>query len=791
MADIKRFVFVERKRVLTIAATCGLGIVSEKEELQGYQIYIVEQWMCDRTMPSNTVKVFTGDPTHKIDVCVIAMTSADLQHPRPEIKPFFDTGMPLKFKSTPQGDITLTDPSELPYDMDMVLVPNGDFDGWVKQAYVNINLRRSNCTGRSALNLRKPNPASEEKFRSIYKISDAVHFEDAVINLVILAQIALYLFKLLPRDYIDGLVCNDTINAFREFYLNYHPHKSSEYQIKEFWMEPHLLTALITKIIVCRNKLQTYGFTAVKDPFTEFETFRYDIEEFQRVKNLKRTRLIDLETLEKLNEYSLSQLKVRKVLKSKLEDISGANNLPLFVESSDPEVFRRHATLDSLRLVWRPRMKNGFGSDNERQTNEFMHMIKGVSARTSRTTGAAAEILSKVANSLPWTTGAEQKQPKEHRSRLSHKKPTVKIPAIAQQVITLAKPAPSNQQHVPQLHPMKTTSSLGQIVEEDSEVPKSVPGRKASPLSMETYPSSDEDMYTYSQQSTADNTSSKGISEHTAQDLPSFVRAHPPHFLTQADSYSQNLSFQHVHSNSADILHKKTISNDTTHEAPKRLRSVSDSAIRSSAYTHHGSQSSTSIQSSPISPQFSSPVFLHQPNHPLSRNRAYSLIIPSQNNNNITETMLSNRPSIYMDVKTYLSYERLKKQHTALEKTYHQLQNMAREYEKTAHQLRATHQRRFKEFDKIQSNARKVMDDQQETERRLKSVEEDSAKLHYELNVLNDYLKDMEDNVSMFYGKIGMLERKMDDSQQSITTMLIIGNYFRYYWRKARNFLGL
>ncbi|KAI9032667.1 hypothetical protein CLU79DRAFT_830508 [Phycomyces nitens] len=786
MADIKRFVFVERKRVLTIAATCGLGIVSEKEELQGYQIYIVEQWMCDRTMPSNTVKVFTGDPTHKIDVCVIAMTSADLQHPRSEIKPFFDTGMPLKFKSTPQGDITLTDPSELPYDMDMVLVPNGDFDGNVKQAYVNINLRRSNCTGRSALNLQKPNPASEEKFRSIYKISDAVHFEDAVINLVILAQIALYLFNLLPRDYIDGLVCNDTIRAFREFYLNYHPYKSSEYQIKEFWMEPHLLTALITKIIVCRNKLQTYGFTAVKDPFTEFETFRYDIGEFQRVKGLKRSRLIDLETLEKLNEYSLGQLKVRKVLKSKLEDISGANNLPLFVESSDPEVFRRHATLDSLRLVWRPRMKNGLESDNERPSNEIFHRIKGVSARTSRTTGVAAEILSKVANSLPWTTGVEQKQQKVHRNRLSQKKQATKI-VTSSHGNTLTKQSTSSSQPPPQPHLVKSASTLGQIIEEESEVPKSVPGRKASPLSMETYLSSDEDIYTYSQQSTGHNTPLKANSEQVDQDLPSFVRAHPPHFVTQTDKYPKNPSFQHVHSSSADILHKSTSSNDP----PKRMRSVSDSAIRAHTYTHQNSQSSTSITSSPISPQFSSPVLLHQPHHPLSRSRAYSLIIPSPNNNNITEGLLSNRPSISMDVKTYLSYERLKKQHTALEKTYQQLQGMAREYEKTAHQLRTTHQRRFKEFDKIQSSARKVMDDQQETERRLKSVEENSAKLHYELNVLNDYLKDIEDNVSMFYGKIGLLERKMDDSQQSITTMLIIGNYFRYYWRKACHLLGL
>lgn len=44
MAEKKRFVFAERKRALQMAATCGLSVVEEQQELRGYQIYIVEQW---------------------------------------------------------------------------------------------------------------------------------------------------------------------------------------------------------------------------------------------------------------------------------------------------------------------------------------------------------------------------------------------------------------------------------------------------------------------------------------------------------------------------------------------------------------------------------------------------------------------------------------------------------------------------------------------------------------------------------------------------------------------------
>lgn len=76
-------------------------------------------------------------------------------------------------------------------------------------------------------------PASEEKFRSLYKIADAVDFEDAVINLVTLAQTALYLFNLLRRDCVDGLICDETNAAFGEFYRKYQPYKGSTVILKQ------------------------------------------------------------------------------------------------------------------------------------------------------------------------------------------------------------------------------------------------------------------------------------------------------------------------------------------------------------------------------------------------------------------------------------------------------------------------------------------------------------------------------------------------------------------------------
>ena len=42
--DGKQFVFVERKKTLQLAESCGLGVVQEEAFLVGYQIYIIEQW---------------------------------------------------------------------------------------------------------------------------------------------------------------------------------------------------------------------------------------------------------------------------------------------------------------------------------------------------------------------------------------------------------------------------------------------------------------------------------------------------------------------------------------------------------------------------------------------------------------------------------------------------------------------------------------------------------------------------------------------------------------------------
>ncbi|KAI9474854.1 hypothetical protein BDB00DRAFT_860116 [Zychaea mexicana] len=834
MHDGKQFVFVERKKTLQLAESCGLGVIEEETYLVGYQIYIIEQWLCDRSITSNTIKVFTGDQNHYIKVCVIRISTAELQHPRPEIQAFFNTHTPLKFKPTPLGEIMLTDPSELPFDMDMVLVPDGDYDKWINQAYVNINLRRTNCTGRSALNLRKPNPASEEKFRSIYKIAETVPFERAVINLVTVAQIALYLFDLLRKEYIDGLICNETTKAFWEFYTKYHPHKSPEYQLKEPWMEPHLLAALVSKLVLCRNKLHAYNFTTIKDPFADYEHFRFDIEEYQRTKNLRRTKMIDLETLEKLNEHTVGQLKVRNVIKSKLDDISGISNSPLFTESSDPEVFRHHATIESLRAIWRPRLKSlptlntgtgggggssssgagggghgatssGAGGDLEKQ-HEFIHMIKGVSARTTRTSGAAAEILSKFAGSLPWVDSSKTSAGSHVRSNSGNRFHSTRVvpPPPAPPP---PPPPPPPARHRPTNHSILTDTSIQltdpsgiSTVEDILYPPGHAAQTKTSNIASDNALSSDDEFYNNSHRSDLDILPRRMIPER--QDTPIEQRT---------ELVASPISIRSDGMRSDVAVHNVSDFTPVTqpHRIPRRARSVSDSIVPANVFflsSHHsntGKVNNTDDDEDDDDDEIFDEMIPFHRTHSLTVIPTFATTTMSDDNNeddiysdsadesvqvphNINNQQ---RPAVTMDIQTYLMFEKLQRQHATLHQAYEQLQRLAGVYEQRANQLRTTYMRRSAEFEQIERAARQAMDEQHETEIRLKDVEDGSAKLHYELNVLNENLKDVEENVSTFYNKVSLLEHKMHDSQQSITTMLIIGNYFDYYWRKIKGWV--
>ncbi|KAI9362868.1 hypothetical protein BD770DRAFT_230873 [Pilaira anomala] len=511
-------------------------------------------------------------------------------------------------------------------------------------------------------------------------------------------------------------------------------------------MEPHLLAAIISKLLMCRNKLQDYSFTTLKDPFTDYDNFRVDIGDYQRYKNIRATKFIDLETLSKLNEHSFSQLKVKKVIKSKLDDMTGITNSPLFNETSDPEVFRHHATIDSLRAIWRPRLRGGGGggggttspnsqSDSyQQQQSELIHRIKGV----SRSSGAA---LSRVAGSIPWITTTENKKQQQQQ----------------QQSIQ----SPTETEYASAIDDLSRVSSL--------------PSRKQSPLSIQTS----------SQHSSDNNSDALSVTQsispgHLDQDIPSYVQAVPPTPTTPLLlpklrlSKSSNTNHQQfIYSKEqSDFIPLVVTPEQKGSSTSRHARTVSDSILLDPVFMN-----SLAVMDHATTDSLQVPIKEKQP------------IVQRLHKTSSLMEIEQRRPTATMDIKTYMMYEKLVQQQHLLQQKYQEMKQVADVYEKTAMDLKETYESRLKQFEQVQNESRDVMEDQNVTERRLKEVEDNSAKLHYELKVLNENLKDIEDNVGTFYGKVGLLERRMDDSQQSITTMLIIGNYLNHYWVKVREWI--
>ncbi|KAG0053700.1 hypothetical protein BGZ83_000584 [Gryganskiella cystojenkinii] len=363
------FVFCERDRMVNICRNVdGIRIESTEVKLEGYQIYLVEQWAIERNREVATAVSFTGDPVHKIQVVAITIEHQDVHCPRLERvfeKLRSDGARP---KETPYGQLFVTNLSLFTSTLNIVLVPQqGDFDLYQRRFYLNLNLRRMGCSGRSALTSKSPSDAQREKFNQLYKISDSTDFEDTVIRLVDLVQNCLYIFGLFRLEDVDGLLCNATEFGLEEFYHAFLSTKFQKPSTRENVLDPNVLAGMFSKVANIRGKLQHLVSNVPKDPFAEPAAFASAVRAFQAkkpdLKNAENGGYLDFKTAEAItnayqNSFNPQGLKVHKVLKSKIEDFSGMTAVNPEGETTDLEVFAKHIHSESLKLVWRGKPKH-------------------------------------------------------------------------------------------------------------------------------------------------------------------------------------------------------------------------------------------------------------------------------------------------------------------------------------------------------------------------------------------------------------------------------------------------
>ncbi|KAA6415814.1 MAG: hypothetical protein FRX48_00532 [Lasallia pustulata] len=352
-------------------------VLERRRRLQGYELYIVEQWACSRVHPTFVITTYTGFPQHSVVVGVLSVPT-DEEAWSPRLRVYFKAVAQFhaRKKETALGTLMVTNLSGFPSALTVIAVPEGDVKKHREDFIVNENLKRLGCSGRAGLNLSPPIGATQAKFLQLYRTSDKVPLYSAVFELVKLCQVALVLFAKLAPEYADGLLCDVTERAINDWW--------TEVGTEFFNMEPNdgilgptTVAALLGMLMGARNRLNAYGAPVGKDVFDLGPTKR-GIAYFQKSQKLNRTRRLDRQTLDRLHRATAKAASgegwtVPKAVKSTVAELSGKGGEMVMgmvgarekagiaeVESLDIDTFIHLASGERSKWLWhgKPRKSN-------------------------------------------------------------------------------------------------------------------------------------------------------------------------------------------------------------------------------------------------------------------------------------------------------------------------------------------------------------------------------------------------------------------------------------------------
>ncbi|KIM25568.1 hypothetical protein M408DRAFT_331115 [Serendipita vermifera MAFF 305830] len=254
-------------------------IEQDATELEGYQMYAVEKWVVDRSKFMKVVIVFTGNPQDVITVTVIT-PSATLRNDQAQeeydgaVRELRRDG--ARPRQTVLGLIMITSLANFRSDLNIVKIPQGSFLDARDTLYVNINLLRLGCSGRTALTLDPPTEAIQEKFRQLYSIPviavQRLSFETVVLEFVRLIQSALIIFDLFDFNYErDGLLCDTVVDSVQRWTLEI-GEKLEELALEpaDRVLDPPVVAGILSVIASIRSKMIAIlpaGANVPRDPF--------------------------------------------------------------------------------------------------------------------------------------------------------------------------------------------------------------------------------------------------------------------------------------------------------------------------------------------------------------------------------------------------------------------------------------------------------------------------------------------------------------------------------------------
>lgn len=321
----QRLVFTDPVALRYLEEDSSTDVLHRRATLQGYEIYVVEQWACSRAHPTFVISTFTGDLSHTVVVGVLSVPTNESTW-SPRLRMYFDAikQCNAKKKETPLGTVMVTDLGSFSSALSVIPVPGGDIKKHREDFIVNENLKRLGCAGRAGLKLQSPSAATEAKFHQLYRASERVPLYAAVIELVKQCQIALMVFDKLAPEYVDGLLCDVTEGAISDWWTdigtdmyNIEPSDSS--------LGPTSVAALLGALLGARNRLNAYGAPVGKDAF-DIDNLKRGIGGFQKSQKMSRSRRLDRLTLDRLHRATAKAANAEgwtDAVKSTMAELSG------------------------------------------------------------------------------------------------------------------------------------------------------------------------------------------------------------------------------------------------------------------------------------------------------------------------------------------------------------------------------------------------------------------------------------------------------------------------------------
>ncbi|KAJ5763601.1 hypothetical protein N7533_002282 [Penicillium manginii] len=296
----QRIVFTDPVALRYLEEDPSTDVLHRREFLQGYEIYIVEQWACSRSHPTFVISTYTGDPSHTVVAGVLSVPTDETTW-SPRLQMYFDAMKKYhaRSKETSLGTIMVTDLGSFPSSLMVIPVPEGDIRKHRNDFIVNENLKRLGCAGRAGLKLQRPLAATEAKFYQLYRASERVPAETAVMEMVKQCQIALMVFDKLAPEYVDGLLCDVTEQAVGDWWADI---GTELYNLEpsDGVLGPTSVAALLGTLLGARNRLHACGAPVGKDAF-DIDNLKRGIGGFQKSQKMNRSRRLDRRTLDRLH----------------------------------------------------------------------------------------------------------------------------------------------------------------------------------------------------------------------------------------------------------------------------------------------------------------------------------------------------------------------------------------------------------------------------------------------------------------------------------------------------------